>query len=131
MRHYLALPQRSRRWLLLGCDLPAEEGALGSYNICFSVACKFTALKNIFFPSIAEPPNIQIIVLSSILKTLGRMLCSAHSLLIVLNFKYGLLLRFLLGSVTTLSSASSAAGFSSCRLWSCASFHAVNEEAQG
>lgn len=65
------------------------------------------------------------------LKMLGRMLCGGCSRLIVLRFQYGLLLRFLLGSVTTLSSASSAAGFSSCELWSCASFHAANEEAQG
>lgn len=81
-----------------------------------------------FFPSIAEPANKQI---SFILEMLGRMLCGDRSLLIVLHFKSGLLLRCLLGSVTTLSSASSAAGFSSCELWSCAGFHAANGEAQG
>lgn len=62
------------------------------------------------------------------MKMLGRMLCSDRSLSIVL--KYGPLLRFVLGLVTTLSSGSSAAGISSCELRSCAGFHAANEEAQ-
>lgn len=62
------------------------------------MACKVTALKNIF-PSSAEPLHTQVIVLWFVLGMLGRMLHSDHSLLMV-HFKHGLLLRFLFGSVT-------------------------------